>query len=166
MGGNTPQPLMLITPEMQSQVATMHSQLQGEIDKIKSYSTTDYKTGGQFSFATNRGAAGNTSGIDVHGQKDVTILIQIAGFVTAKEKEYTEGAEALGLGQYPTFKWNGHTAADWCHDCKLRVNILNSEDRKKVIESNMNKLEKYFSAEQQLNTLLTDINAMFQPSIS
>lgn len=92
----------------------------------------------------------NIDGIcNVETETNLEKLISAGAHVTGCSNAYNDYAKKIGLTTWPEFKVNGNTVADWDHNIKLRIAIVNSAEEKSSIESDLKEAKGFLDKEEQ-----------------
>ena len=128
----------------------------GEVKKrkeeIAKLEKPQWKTNCTFSFS------GFREPVNIHVEADIRKLIDIAGFLIAREQAYIEAAKQLQV-ESPPFEWTGFSVKDWLEDIKTRIDKLQIQSKKKKLETLENRLNKIVSPELRAQMELDAIAA-------
>jgi hypothetical protein len=119
------------------------------IKAIKIISDAPPRTNGIFKYNPTA-----SSPIRIADITNVAELLNILGFVLEKEKMYNDAATACGLKEYPVFTWCGYNGADWAHDIKVRIAIINHHNNLSQLETAERELSGFLSQDDKLSMLL------------
>lgn len=119
------------------------------IKAIKLISDAPPRTNGVFKYSPTQ-----SSSIRISDITSVPELLNILGFVMDKETAYNKAAEVCQLKEFPVFTWCGYNAADWAHDIKVRVAIINHHSNLSQLETYERELSGFLSQEDKLSMLL------------
>lgn len=127
-------------------VPSIIEKLEAEIKKLNHITDTVYKT------------TGVLDGFgDIKKETLIPNLIRAYSVVLAKESNYNNAAEDLGLTTYPAFEINGCTAAQWREDILLRIAIIEHKDKLDKLKSYKDRVAKFLSEEDQKAILLKEM---------
>ena len=130
-------------------VPSVLQKLDEEISSLKTIVETPYKTTGNLE---NFG--------DITKETKVENLIRAMSMVSGKEDAYNKAAVRLGLGAaYPSFSVSGGTAADWEQDIKLRIAIVQQDDKFKKLTKFKESMAKFLSEEDQKAMVVAELAA-------
>lgn len=88
---------------------------------------------------------------------NVAELLHILGFVLEKENMYNAAADKCVMKEYPAFTWCGYSAADWTHDIRVRVAIINHHNNLSQLETAERELSGFLSQDDKLTMLLSKL---------
>lgn len=113
-------------------------------EEIASLERPSYRTNCSFTFVEGV----NTNAVNLHVETDVRKLVDMAGFLKAREKAYLEMASWLGVeGTPPTFTWSGYKVEEWFEDIKTRIAKVQISSKRKKLEALEERLNKIVSPE-------------------
>ena len=103
-----------------------------------------------------------TSGVldgigDIKSETKVDALIRALGSVMAREEVYNRAAEELGFTTYPSFQINGCSVADWKHDIRFRIDVINHKETADKLKEYRDKMSKFLSEQDQKNMLMNEM---------
>lgn len=103
-----------------------------------------------------------TSGVldgigDIKSETKIDALIRALGSVMAREEIYNRAAEELGLTTYPSFQINGCSVADWKHDIRFRIDVINHKETADKLKEYRDKMSKFLSEQDQKNMLMNEM---------
>lgn len=136
--------------EIQNKLALIKKALDG----IKTVNGKTFRTNGMFQFSPVGTA------INIKENRNVHMLLEMVGFLNAKEEGYNKAATEMGLSSYPEFKWCGNTTDDWKHDIKIRISVLTSHEKKETLLRAKQTLEKYVTEETKMMQDLQSIDEL------
>lgn len=116
-------------------------QVKKQKEEISKAEKPNFSTNCAFSYT---GKANDT--INLHAERYVENLIDMAGFLHDKEKRYKD-AEILLDVKGPPFKWLGYSVEEWLGDIKLRINKIQITSKKKKLEALESRLNAIISPE-------------------
>lgn len=96
---------------------------------------------------------------NLHVVKDIQLLVEIASFLWAKNRDYTEAAKALGVEDAPSWDYEGFPLTDWLDDVKLRITKVQIETKRRKLEALEERLNKIVSPELRAQMELEAIEA-------
>lgn len=111
-----------------------------------------------------------TSGVldgigDIKSETKIDALIKALGSVMAREEIYNKAAVELELTTYPTFQINGCSVADWRHDIRFRIDVINHKETADKLKDYRDKMSKFLSEQDQKNMLMDEM-ANFLKSVN
>lgn len=119
------------------------------IKAIKIISDAPPRTSGLFKYNPTTSQALKISDIT-----SLTDLLNILGFVLEKEVMYNKAAACCQLKEFPVFTWCGFTAADWTHDIRVRIAIINHHNNLSQLQTAEHELAGFLSQDDKLTMLL------------
>ncbi len=121
--------------------------LKKELSSLKTITESSYKTEGIIS---------GTS-IEIQKETQIDVLISLSSSVRARQNAYNEEINHLGLNEAPVFTIGNYTPDAIIHDVKLRLAVLKHTDRKKKLESLLEKGESFLTKEHQFELFQREI---------
>jgi hypothetical protein len=128
--------------------------IEAKLNGLKMIEDSVYKTSCEFRWNPNYQS---NPPIKLDAIVDVDKLIQIHSYIAMKDEAYNKSANTLEITEYPVFKWQGYTLADWEHDIKLRIAIVTHKTQFDKLKRAKNKLESFLSKEQQVEMFLEQL---------
>jgi hypothetical protein len=122
------------------------------IKAIKIISDAPPRTNGLFKYNPSTSQA-----IKISDITSVMELLNILGFVMEKETMYNKAAVCCQLKEYPVFTWNGFTVADWSHDIRVRIAIINHHNNLSQLQTAEHELAGFLSQDDKLTMLLAKL---------
>lgn len=120
--------------------------LDDKLKALKHVTDTKYRTSGVL------------DGIgDIKSETKIDALIRALGSVMAREDVYNRAAEELGLTTYPAFQINGCSVADWKHDIRFRIDVINHKETADKLKEYRDKMSKFLSEQDQKNMLMNEM---------
>lgn len=120
--------------------------LDDKLKALKHVTDTKYRTSGVL------------DGIgDIKSETKIDALIRALGSVMAREDVYNRAAEELGLTTYPSFQINGCSVADWKHDIRFRIDVINHKETADKLKEYRDKMSKFLSEQDQKNMLMNEM---------
>lgn len=120
---------------------------------LKNVNNTEQKTHGQFKWTPYSREALILSDIT-----NIAVLIAIDSYIRSKHEAYAKSAETtFGLESYPVFTWQDCSYAQWKHDLKLRMSIINFENESVKLNKAKEKLESHLSEADKLAMLYAEL---------
>lgn len=89
-----------------------------KIAQLKEITESVYKTPGRVTSFSN----------NIKDETNISELIKMFSSVSGRAKAYDAASEELGLKTVPVFKVDGGTVAEFAHDIKLRIAIIQNKE--------------------------------------
>ena len=96
---------------------------------------------------------------NLHVVSDIQRLVEIASFLYAKNRDYTEASKALGVEDAPSWSYEGFPLTDWLDDVKMRITKVQIATKKKKLETLETRLNAIVSPELRAEMELEAIAA-------
>lgn len=138
---------------LQEQLQEKYDAVEKRITEIEGLKNEAYKTNCNFRYNPTN----SYSSLDIDSTMNEAELIHAYAFVTNKAKQYHEAAEAIGLAEYPVFKWCGFAPEDWQHDIKLRFKMIRHHSQLSVLKDAKQKMLPFLPQENKIKQLLLEI---------
>jgi hypothetical protein len=130
-----------------------------EIEKVKK---PNWQTNCSFTYADKSAGQSGSSAINLHVCSDLSVLLNIAAFLSERAKTVKEAAKLLEVDSPPTFQWNGYPVQEWIDDLKMRVaqiQIKKKEDKLAQLEKRLNKIvSPELRAEMELEAIQAELD--------
>lgn len=136
----------------QMSVPDVMAALDAKIKSMKHIEETPYKTNGNLANFD-----------DLRTETNISTLIKMYSSVSNREKAYNTAAEELGLVTYPMFT-EGGTSADWKHDIKLRIQIIEHKDNMDKLKNYKDRMSKFMSEQDQKDILMKEMTEFLSQS--
>lgn len=124
--------------------------LDAELAKLKKITDCPPRTTGQLDLDN-----GNT--INIQTETKVENLVKGLSSLIGRKYFYDKAQEALGIKEIPVFSVGG-TIEHWIEDIKLRLAILQHEDKRAKLEGFKVKMSGFLSQEDQKGMLLDEMS--------
>lgn len=129
-----------------TKTADVLATLDAKISSLKAITECNYKTSGVMTgFSTN-----------VKDETKIENLIRMGSSISLRAKAYDEFAEKLDRKTYPAFSDNG-TVADWEHDIKLRLAVIEYKETLDKLTAYKEKMSKFLSEAEQKEMLMAEM---------
>ena len=130
----------------QFSVPDVISVLDEKLKALKHVTDTKYRTSGVL------------DGIgDIKSETKIDTLIRAMASVLVREETYNRAAAELGLTTFPSFQVNGCSSADWKHDIRFRIDVINHKETADKLKDYKDKMSKFLSEQDQKNMLMTEM---------
>jgi len=132
--------LLIATPTVISALEILKAELMG----LRSIAETQYKN------------SVNVQGfpVSIDSCTDIVVLVKMHSSVSSKARAYNNSLIELGVKEAPVFKMNDTTVEDFEHNIKLRIAVIQHEDRKKELEELVKEGEAFLTKEDQYQIYL------------
>lgn len=128
-----------MTDQVDEKTLQLMAQVNKQKEEIAKAEKPNFSTNCAFSYT---GKANDT--INLHAERYVENLINMAGFLHDKEKSYNNAELLLDI-KGPPFKWLGYSVEEWLGDIKLRINKIQITSKKKKLEALESRLNAIIS---------------------
>lgn len=118
--------------------------LRQELQKIEEVTTNAYKTNGTI----------DNININIQSETKKDNLIKMFSILLSKKEYYDKAQAKLEISTAPVFTEKGFTIEDYESDIKLRIRIIESDSRKKELESLINEAQSFMTKEDQFNQFI------------
>ena len=110
-----------------------------------------------------------TSGVldgigDIKSETKIESLIRALASVLIREESYNKAALELGLTSFPAFQINGCSVADWKHDIRFRIDVINHKETADKLKEYRDKMSKFLSEQDQKEMLMKEMVSFLQSS--
>jgi hypothetical protein len=130
----------------QFSVPDVISVLDEKLKALKHVTDTKYRTSGVL------------DGIgDIKSETKINTLIRAMASVLVREETYNRAAAELGLTTFPSFEVNGCSSADWKHDIRFRIDVINHKETADKLTYYKDKMSTFLSEQDQKNMLMTEM---------
>ena len=129
-----------------TKTADVLATLDAKIASLRAITECNYKTSGiMANFTTN-----------VKDETKIENLLRMGSSITLRAEAYDKFAAKIARKTYPTFSDNG-TVADWEHDIKLRLSVIEYKETLDTLNTYKEKMSKFLSEAEQKEMLMTDM---------
>lgn len=90
-----------------------------------------------------------TDRINIQTVTDVNKLVDLFGFILAKEEQSHKARKALGIWDTLAFKWMGFTVAQWEHDFRSRIAKIQINAEKAELDALEKRIDSLITVEQR-----------------
>lgn len=115
--------------------------LEKELEKLNHISDSLYVGSTQINTGLNT--------VDIATVTSVSDLCKLMGSLIKQQEAYELGCEVLGLTTYEAFQVSGNLVDNILTNCKLRLSIIQSSDRKKELEELIKEGKQFISKDEQ-----------------
>ena len=123
--------------------------LDKELTELKAITDKPWKTSGILDLGT--GAT-----IAIKTETKVENLVKALSSIIGRKHFYDQAQKLLELKEVPEFSLNG-TLESWVEDIKLRLAIVQYEERKNKLQEFKDKMSKFLSEDDQKKVLLNEM---------
>lgn len=130
-------------------VVDVLSALKEELANLQQIASSPFETSGdmnEIGFTTN-----------LKSELKSENLVRAFSVMCAKEKAYNDAQDRLQLKSIPAFTIAGQSVDKWEKDIKLRVQIIQIEERRKELETLVAEGTKFLTEKDQYNMYLTKL---------
>jgi len=127
--------------------------VQKKLKEVKQITDTPYKTPGRFT-----GSNGVT--LDIKSEMNVDELVRGFSSIQARIKALDEGYETLGFTSHKLSQVDGGSLADWTADIKLRINIINNQEKLNKLSKIKDGLTSLMDNSQKASLLMSELENM------
>lgn len=142
----------LISTKLQKSVRESYDLVCQKLDELQVATDSDFKTSCRFRYNPNN----DYSTVRIDECSDLESLIHVHAFLTQKERAYQESAEKLEIKEFPLFKWCGYKIDDWCHDIKLRLNVLTHYHSRQKLIKWKDRLSELLTEEDKVKNIISE----------
>lgn len=96
---------------------------------------------------------------NINAIRDPQTFVEALAFLLERDHLHTQAAGRLGVTVKPLM-WDGYPVSAWEHDFKLRIEIINWENRKTQLEDTQKKLKALVSDEGKTEMELANLEGL------
>ncbi len=126
--------------------------VKGKKDEIIKAEKPDWRTNCSFAFDPQTKPNERTN---IQTVGDIATLVSMLAFLRAKERDYKEAAQLLGVSD--KFNWMGYSVEDWQADLQNRINKIQISKKKADLAALEARLDKLISPEARREMELAEI---------
>jgi hypothetical protein len=130
-----------------STVVTLEA-LKAELAGLQTIASTPYKTGDSV-----------INGVNLSTETSVENIIKAVGSALAQEQVYNNAQSVLGVEKAKAFNIGGHSTKVIVETGKLRIQVLQIEDRRKLLEGLVAKGQEFVTKEDKYSMYLQELSA-------